>query len=159
MRFFSLLLAVLVLTGAEAYAATKRPEIAMRWYTETGEQGLSNTQAFPVKIGRRTKMLKSPPVVTETDILGANFTPLANGTYRATLTLSRAAGVALSLATRANQGRDLVVLYNNRPLYVAKIDTVIEDGVFVVPQGIFPPMKALMEEMVTYNRRTRKLDE
>lgn len=142
-----------------AWGAAERPEVTLRVFVETGVRGVATTQAFPVSIGNKKIMVKNPPVLSESDILAVNFSPSRSGRGdMAVLKLSNTAGRNLELETRNNQGRELVVLYNQRLLYAAPIDTVLSKGALVIPQGFGPQMKKNLEKMIEYNRRARKLD-
>jgi len=153
-------LGLLVPSAPQAYAATERPKLELRWFVETGSKGVATTQAFPVRIPQTGKriMVKNPPVASEREILAVNFIPTGQGVYKAVIKFGMGASRNLELTTRANQGRDLVVLYNKRVLYSAKIDTVLSKGIFVLPV-VTEAMKKSIEDMVKYNRSERKLDE
>lgn len=148
------------LVVAFAFAGAEKPRITFGIYVETGTRGVASTQARPVKLGRKEIMVKVPPVISKSDVLAASFKPSSQpGIYRGVgLKFSNAAGRALSLATRDNQGRELVVLFNNSVIFAAKIDTVIDNNYLYLSYNLNEEMKKQIELQVDENRRNRKLD-
>ncbi len=143
-----------------AVGGADKPQITFGIYVETGVTGVASTQARPVNLGPKKIMVKVPPVISKSDVLAASFKPANRpGYYQGVgLRFSNAAGRALSLATRDNQGRELVVLYNNSVIMAAKIDTVIDNNYLYISFNFDERMKKAIELQVDDNRRNRKLD-
>lgn len=159
LRIAIVLIPLFFLVVSFALAGAEKPKITFGVYVETGVTGVAATQARPVNIGRKRIMVKVPAVISSGDVLDASFGSARIGAgYSVALRFSNAAGRALALATRDNQGRELVVLYNNKVLYAAKIDRVISNNLLFIPGYINQDMKKQLELLVDNNRRLRKLD-
>jgi hypothetical protein len=131
-RFFLILLLGLCCMGM----GKKKPELDIRFYTETSQ---SDTGAFAAEVtlltGRRT-YLDQVAAISEHDIAGIYPFPAQDGSAGCSFKLDARGTIALDTLSVAKRGTYLVAVIDGRQVVDIMIDQRVSDGIVTIANGI-----------------------
>lgn len=131
-RLFLILLPGLCCLGM----AKKKPELDIRFYTETSE---NDTGAFAAAVtlltGKRT-YLDQVAAISEHDIAGIYPFPAQDGSAGCSFKLDARGTIALDTLSVAKRGTYLVAVINGRQVVDILIDQRVSDGIVTIANGI-----------------------
>lgn len=141
MRFGLLFtLGCVFLFSGKLHSGSSKPQGGFRIHLQMGNdtQTTSQTVAIPLSDPEETISVSVVPDMSENQIAQIRPLPHPNGDLGMMVIFDKRGTTMLSYLTNQAQGRIMVVYLNNRIVYSPSIDTVISDGVLIIPSGVTP---------------------
>lgn len=141
---FLLLIPLAILSIA---AAKKRPEVTVRFFTETNPQD-TNAFATPVTLRYppRQVYIDKIAAISERDIVGIYPFPAADGTMGCAFKLDEHGRIGLDTLSVEKRGTSLVAVVNGRQVIDMQIDRRVSDGFVTIPNGLTPLEIAMLQK-------------
>lgn len=116
----------------------KKPELTIRFYTETPEQDTSSFAAPLIMLNGQPTHVDLVAALAERDILAIYPFTAADGTAGCALKLDAHGTIALDTLTVSKRGTLLIATINERQVADILIDARVTDGIITIPAGIRP---------------------